>query len=106
MSYHSIFSNLQAHCNCILKYCLYIPLIPSAYIYIYIFVCSDICKIVVKCICYFIGILHFKVSRGLVVRVVDLRPRVGVSRLARICELALRRCASKRWVPCRHLDGM
>ena len=43
---------------------------------------------------------------GLVVRVVDLRPRGAGSRLARICELALRRRASKRWAPCRDLDGM
>ena len=28
------------------------------------------------------------------------------NRLARICELALRRCASKRWVPYRDVDGM
>ena len=31
---------------------------------------------------------------------------VGGSRLGRTCELALRRCANKRWVPCRDLDGM
>ena len=31
---------------------------------------------------------------------------VAGSCLARICDLALRRCASKIWDPCRDLDGM
>ena len=35
-------------------------------------------------------------SHDLVVRVVDLRPRVAGSRLTRACEFALCRCASKR----------
>ena len=43
---------------------------------------------------------------GLVVSVVDLRPGVAGSRLARIYALAVWQCASIRWVPCRVLDGM
>ena len=36
-----------------------------------------------------------------------LETGVAGSRLARTCKLALRRCASKIWVPCRGgLDGM
>ena len=34
-------------------------------------------------------------------RSLDLRQRVAGSKLARTCELALRWCASKRWVSCR-----
>ena len=45
-------------------------------------------------------------SRGLVVRVVDLRPRGCGFEVDGTSELALCRCASKIWVPCRDLDSM